>query len=232
MMRWRAPISALAILIAAPLSAQVAPIPDFADPRLQTVDYRETGPIRLVAFPEAALTLVVMPGDRIARAVVSDGAAFRIAIVGDNDSLKIEPLVAGASARMTLETSQRQYEFILETGEGLAAAYVVRLVDRAEPEEELAFDLMARDIVGTYKLSGKRALRPSEISDDGERTYLEWGKYQSLPAVFGVGPTGGEEVVDGYMRDGIFVIDRVYPELVFRIDKDQAKAKRREELGG
>jgi type IV secretion system protein VirB9 len=230
MKRWLA--LGLMAAIAGPLAAQVAPIPDFADPRLQTVDYRETAPIRLVAFPGAALTLVVMPGDRVRRAVISDGAAFRIAIVGDNDSLKIEPLAPGASAQLTLETSQRQYEFQLETGEGLAAAYVVRLVDRAEPEEELAADTAPLELTGTYKLSGKRALRPSEIGDDGERTYLQWGKYQSLPAVFGIGPTGGEEVVDGYMRDGTFVIDRVYPELVFRIDKDRAKAKRREELGG
>jgi type IV secretion system protein VirB9 len=42
--------------------------------------------------------------------------------------------------------------------------------------------------------------------------------------VFGIGFNGEEEVVDGYMRDGVFTIDRVYGELVFRIDKKRARA--------
>jgi type IV secretion system protein VirB9 len=44
--------------------------------------------------------------------------------------------------------------------------------------------------------------------------------------VFAIGPTGDEQVVDGYMRDGLFVIDRVHEELVFRIDKAMATARR------
>jgi type IV secretion system protein VirB9 len=86
-------------------------------------------------------------------------------------------------------------------------------------------------ISGEYRLSGEAALRPSRIGDDGERTYIEWGKYQSLPAVFGIGTNGEEEVVDGYMREGVFTIDRVYTELVFRIDRKRAKARRTQGLG-
>ncbi len=37
---------------------------------------------------------------------------------------------------------------------------------------------------------------------------------------------GGEEIVDGYMRDGVFTIDRVYTRLVFRIDRKVAEADR------
>ena len=85
-------------------------------------------------------------------------------------------------------------------------------------------------ITGEYRLSGEAALRPSRIGDDGERTYIEWGKYQSLPAVFGIGANGDEEVVDGYMREGVFTIDRVYTELVFRIDRKRAKARRTQGL--
>ena len=55
---------------------------------------------------------------------------------------------------------------------------------------------------------------------------IEYAPGQSLPAVFAIGPTGDEEVVDGYMRDGLFVIDRVHEELVFRIDKAKATARR------
>jgi type IV secretion system protein VirB9 len=44
--------------------------------------------------------------------------------------------------------------------------------------------------------------------------------------VLGIGATGQEEVVPGYMRHGIFTIDRVYSELIFRIDRHQTVASR------
>ncbi len=83
--------------------------------------------------------------------------------------------------------------------------------------------------VSTWKLTGDHSLRPLAIRDDGARIYLEWGAEQRMPAVFAVSPTGGEEVVDGYMRNGLFVIDRVHPKLVFRIDRFKAGAARRVE---
>lgn len=77
-----------------------------------------------------------------------------------------------------------------------------------------------------YRVSGEKALRPTQMSDDGEKTYLIWDADQALPAVFAVNDIGGEEIVDGYMRDGVFTIDRVYSKLVFRIDRKVAKAVR------
>lgn len=77
-----------------------------------------------------------------------------------------------------------------------------------------------------YRLSGEKALLPARIEDDGERTFLAWSAEQSLPAVFGIGANGEEEVVDGYMREDVFTIDRVYGELVFRVDRKIARAKR------
>lgn len=80
----------------------------------------------------------------------------------------------------------------------------------------------------TYRLSGERALHPTRIGDDGERTYLEWSDEQALPAVFAINAFGEEEMADGYMRDGIYTIDRVYERLVFRIGRNTAKAFRNE----
>lgn len=84
----------------------------------------------------------------------------------------------------------------------------------------------AQSVVGRYQLSGARELRPVEISDDGVRTYLRWHDEQELPAVFALGARGNEETVDGYMRDGIFTIDRINPRLAFRIDQRVAYATR------
>lgn len=78
----------------------------------------------------------------------------------------------------------------------------------------------------SYRLSGEKSLRPSRIGDDGVHMYLEWSEEQALPAVFALNTIGEEEMVDGYMRQGIFTIDRVHKSLVFRIGKKRAKAER------
>lgn len=78
----------------------------------------------------------------------------------------------------------------------------------------------------SYRLSGEKSLRPSRIGDDGVHMYLEWSEDQALPAVFALNAIGEEEMVDGYMRAGIFTIDRVHRALVFRIGKKRASAER------
>ncbi len=78
----------------------------------------------------------------------------------------------------------------------------------------------------SYRLRGDDPVRPQIIRDDAAKTYITYGDGQPLPAVFALGATGEEEVVNGYMRGGNYVIDRVYSELVFRIDGDRATARR------
>ena len=218
---------------AAGAAAQVSPTPGFDDPRLQTVSYDPARPVRLVAFPDASLTVMLLPGEQIERVVVSDPQAFDARPTGSNDSLSIKALRGDAAARLLVDTAQRRYEFDLTTGSGLAAAYVVRFVSGSATEQAPVYVQAAPvpAITGEYRLSGEQTLLPSRIGDDGTRTYLEWDAYQSLPAVFGIGFNGEEEVVDGYMRDGVFTIDRVYGELVFRIDKKRARARRIEKVG-
>jgi type IV secretion system protein VirB9 len=177
---------------------------------------------------------MLLPGEQIERVTVSDPSAFEARPTGANDSLSIRPLRTDAAATLLVDTAQRRYEFALATGDGLAAAYVVRFVGGApaEPSPAAATRSTAQPATtGEYRLSGEQTLMPSRIGDDGTRTYLEWDAYQSLPAVFGIGFNGEEEVVDGYMRNGVFTIDRVYSELVFRIDKKRARARRFERVG-
>lgn len=82
---------------------------------------------------------------------------------------------------------------------------------------------------GRYRLSGAVELRPVQMSDDGVRTYIVWSEQQDLPAVFAINTTGGEEMVDGYMRGTVFTIDRIHRKLMFRIDRKATKAER---IGG
>src|SRR3546814_8280842 len=82
------------------------------------------------------------------------------------------------------------------------------------------------DPVGEYRLSGTRALRPAGMHDDGVKTYIDWSPETPLPAVFFIDDYGRERLANGNMRGGLYVIDSVHEELLFRIDKQKARAKR------
>lgn len=239
----------------AALAAQVSPTPSFEDPRLQTIAYDPARPARIVAFRDTPLTVMLLSGEQITNTRLSDPAAFEVRTGTRSDSLHITARQPAAAARLVVDTTLRRYEIELAVGDGLVAAYLVRFVDPARvappfvppaqmpvaqpmapptamaPTAMLSAMLSATAPRTAYRLSGERALRPSRIGDDGERTYIEWDAHQSLPAVFGIGANGEEEVVDGYMRQNVFVVDRVYYDLVFRIDRKTAKARRSTALG-
>lgn len=84
----------------------------------------------------------------------------------------------------------------------------------------------AANSVSAYRLSGDRSLRPSQISDDGAKMYLTWPADAELPAIFALDSRGQEIMVDVWMRDGRLVIDAVHPRLVFRLDRQIARAER------
>jgi type IV secretion system protein VirB9 len=213
-----------------PVAAQVFPTPGAETPRIQTAEYHPGEPLVLTALPQTALTVMLEPGETIQRATLGGSPTWELAVSAEADSFQIKPLIGAVPASLSVETDRRAYSFLLETGDGLQAAYLVRLQFGAGlsilPGQPVP---TSRDIGGlewTWRLHGDLSVRPASIRDNGAKTVIEYAPGQSLPAVFAIGPTGEEEVVDGYMRDGLFVIDRVHNELVFRIDKAKATAQR------
>ena len=97
---------------------------------------------------------------------------------------------------------------------------------RSDSTARLGPDTDVGPQVTSYRVSGEKSLQPWRINDDGVHMYLEWSDEQALPAVFALNAIGEEEIVDGYMRQGIFTIDRVHVRLVFRIGKKRARAER------
>lgn len=225
------PFIAMALLgIGAPLMAQVFPTPGPETPRIQSAEWRPGEPLVLTALPQTALTVMLEPGERIQRATFSGSPAWQVAVSAETDSFQVTPGPGAVPASLSVETDRRAYSFLLETGDGLQAAYVVRVqFGAAQPVNEPPVTGSAeglKDLDWTYRLRGDRLVRPASIRDNGAKTVIEYAPDQALPAVFAIGPTGEEEVVDGYMRDCLFIIDRVHQELVFRIDKAKATAIR------
>lgn len=214
-------------LLVSPLSAQVRPTPGPGSPRLQFVDY---APDQVVLVEGAAgyQTMVELaPDEQVQNVALGDASGWQVSTNRNGNHIFVKAVSGGVSTNMTVVTNVRHYSFELAPATSMGdIAYTVRFrYPSAEPETEDA----ARNAEGEglYRLRGARALRPSEMSDDGTHTFIRWPRDRSLPAVYAIADNGKEMLVNGMMReDDVFVIDGVSRRLVFRIDKQVATATR------
>ena len=220
-------------MAALPASAQVRPQPGAGDPRLQTIDYAPDQVFVLEVATGYQLTVELAPDEQIENVALGDSGAWQVTANRRGDRLFIKPLRAGAPTNMTVITNARLYAIDLVSlgGPTPEMAYTVRF-NYPNPDaagagggDEAAADAEA-PVDGRYRVSGARALQPSRIGDDGRHTYIEWPADRPIPAVYSVSDDGEESLVNGMMRDEVYVIDSVSPRLVFRIDRQSARAVR------
>lgn len=207
--------------------AQTFPTPDQDNPRIQSAIWNEGESVVVTALPESTVTVILEPSEKIERATLSGSRAWDVSVPAERNSVQVTPQAGALAANLSVETDARSYEFVLEVDQGLMGAYVVQLqYGPSILDDPSLSDAPIENLSWGYRLRGDREVRPQSVRDNGEKTIITYTADQALPAVFAVGPTGDEEVVDGYMRGDAFIIDRVHRELVFRINKDKATARR------
>jgi type IV secretion system protein VirB9 len=219
--------AAIALSIACPTLAQYRPQPAGGDPRLQTVEYRDNQVVTLEVAPGYQLALEFAADERIESVGLGDSSAWMVSPTKRGDHLFVKATQPGASTNMTVVTDIRTYAFDLHPLPGPSAtmAYTVRFSYPARPGAMTqANEPAAPDV--RYRVSGDRKLRPSAISDDGIKTYVEWPADVAMPAVYSINDQGREALVNGMVQDKTLVIDGVAQRLLFRIDKRVARATR------
>lgn len=207
------------------VEAPLPPIPPpvYRDPRLREVVYDPNGVVTLSVAPGRQMTVLFGAGERIASVAVGDSGSWQVTAGRSGDSLFVKPLNA-SETNMTVITDAGVYLFDLVPGGAMDSVYLMRFVyPDAAAAEQVAPARMSRP----YKVRGAKILRPDIISDDGFRTYIAWSAGKAMPAVFAIAPSGEEMLVDGYVRHGLYTIDRVYNRLIFRFDQKMATATRR-----
>lgn len=205
-------------------------LPLSADSRIETLLYKRDADFVVRTAVGSEVAIVFAPGEQVQSVTIGDSGAFSVAVPPQADSLFVRALRPAGDTGLTVRSQLRNYSFILRQGAANDVHYLVRFGFMAPPlakPQPAPRSGAVPQQVGSYLVKGAAALRPLSLSDDGERTYLTWGEDQALPAVFALNALGEEETVDGYMRDGIFTIDRVYPALIFRIGKVNARATRK-----
>lgn len=229
MMRW------LSLFLAATAPgaafAQVQPL--MADSRVETFLFEPGKRYVLRTAVDGTVTVILSPGESINQVTLGDPRSFDAAISPQGDSLVLRTLRPVRGTSLAVQSNLRSYEFDVVVGPPNDVAYAVRFgftpmsvqpapMPMGPPDGQLS------PVAGgsTYQLKGAAALLPVSVREDGRRTYIEWGPDQALPAVFALNSAGDEETVDGYMRGGLFTIDRVHDRLVFRLGKSAARARR------
>jgi type IV secretion system protein VirB9 len=219
-------------IISATLSgahAQQAPVPSAEDSRIAILRYGPGAPAQLHAIAGIALPVLMPRGEHVQRVTVGDPGAVRVEVPGDHDGIVLSALRPLNEVSLTVETEQQSYQFSLSVTYQGPAPWLVR-IERgggafpATPPR--VWTPPAILTPGTWKLKGDKALQPTMIRDDGEKISLQWSSAQDVPAVFALDNQGHEQMVNGYMRGDLFVIDRIFEHLVFRIDKAMASANR------
>lgn len=227
-------LAILMVLLATPVAAQVIPTPDPTNPRLQSVRAMAGQEISLVALPQTDLMLLFPPYETI-QSVETDEPTIGYSISSERNALALSPRTEGALGRVKVTTDRASYSFTLRTGIDLMAAYMVRIADAADwgaTRSQANNSAAGSERWWSYQIKGHDAVKPVGIRDDGEKTYILFAPNQLLPAIFAISPTGDETLTNGYMRGSQFVLDRVWAELVFRIDDNKATARRNERPDG
>jgi type IV secretion system protein VirB9 len=220
--------TSVVLMIAAPTLAQYRPQPTDGDPRLQIVEYRNNQVVTLEVAPGYQLSLEFAADERIESVGLGDSAAWVVSPTKRGDHLFIKPVQAGVSTNMTVVTDIRTYAFDLHPlpGPSPTMAYTVRFSYPAPPDSRAEAGTAASPLETLYRLSGDRKLRPSAISDDGIKTYIQWPANVAMPAVYAINDQGREALVNGAVQGELYVIDGVAKQFMFRIDKRIARATR------
>jgi type IV secretion system protein VirB9 len=221
-------LAVAAALLAAPLVAQQPPQPGSVDPRLQTIAYEPNRVFQIQAAPGYQVTVEFGSDEQIENVAIGDSGAWQVTPNRRGDYLFIKLVQGGVATNMTVVTSARTYFFELSPiyAPTPEMAYNLRFTYPSGQADSVADEAPTSEDAGRYRLSGARSLRPSKISDDGRHTYIEWPRDRTLPAVYAIDAQGRESLVNGAMRDDLFVIDSVVSKLVFRIDAEVAGAER------
>lgn len=217
----------IGVAAASAASAEIAPAPGPGDPHIQSVDYDPNQVVRLRTAPGYALTIEFSGDERIETVAMGTTAFWQVTANKRADLLFVKQEQGATDTNLTVITDARRYVFSLVPGYGPdpQIPYTLRFTYRGISAAPL---VEVEHPQSTYKFKGTKALRPVEMSDDGQATSIRWTADLDLPAVYAVDAAGRESIVNGAMRDGVFVVDAVAPRFVFRSGENRTIAVRQQ----
>jgi len=223
----------LGFVLAVPATAQVQPMPGDGDPHLQSVDYNAEKIVQLRGAPGYELMVELSPDEQVQSVALGDNAAWQVNVSKSGDRLFLKPTQPDTMTNMTVVTSVRVYSFDLASLSGPAPDMPYTVEFHYPAPKPAMTDSQYVDVssvsrrLSQYKVRGDSQLWPNSITDDGQHTYISWPKTVPIPAVYAPDRSGAEVLLNGMMgTDDIYVVDGAPQRLIFRIDREVARADR------
>ena len=237
-------LTALALMLAAPLAAQ--------DNRLQTLVFNEEAVVRIDGKVLVQTTIKFGPDEAIENVAIGDSAAWQVQPNKAQTILFVKPLESSARTNMTVVTDKRTYLFDLVASPRNAPLYVLQFrypeLEKAAEEARLAAiaeaeaeAVRAAANPGAAAASGERyaaadpatlnfewasagnaELLPSRTYDDGDAVFLTWPAGVPIPAILITNADGDEGPVNFTVRGEIVVVDGVPAQIILRSGRETA----------
>jgi type IV secretion system protein VirB9 len=210
--------------------AQTAPGAKPVDPRIRTLIYDAGQVVTLRGFLGYQMMIAFDPEERIENVSIGDSLGWQVTPNRRATLLFLKPIEARAATNMTVVTTLRRYAFELRAGEANGPndpniVYELRFtyLDRPAPAPATAApkaeEAPARDLNFSYASKGSKGMTPARVFDDGRFTYFEFPDGLDAPAIFVIGPTGQEELVNNQTRGRYNVVDVVARQFILRYGK-------------
>lgn len=214
-----------------PVMAVNKPTDHNNDKRIKTIVYRANDVMPIKASYKHITHIDLGAGNTIIDVAAGDTESWMFANTANNDGILLKPLTDDAKTNLTIITDKRTYYFDLirsdwtETysvtfkyPEEEFAAFQAKLKQQkaSNVNKDLGLESSKPDDWNfSYLLEGDKDSSPVNIFDDGNFTYLEFGK-KEVPAIFAVDKEKNESVVN-YHRSGRYVVvENIYRQLTLR----------------
>lgn len=222
---WPKLILGAIVCFGASAHADTIPAPGRVDPRIRSITYNAEDVIRLKGYVGYQIDLQFEEGESFVTLAAGDTAALDVGAQANH--LMIKPKVERLGTNLTILTTRRVYHFDYSAVRQVPVArspeviYALRF-DYDAPVRPVATVAAANTetppapINSNYWFCGSRSLRPTEVYDDGTRTYLRFRQHAELPAIFLRNDDHTESLVNFTVGTDQVIVHRVAPQLVLR----------------
>lgn len=209
-----------------------------ADTRVQYFNYNENDVYTINTHIGKASLIQLENGesvdDEVSALGMGDAESWSLAVKGNNIIFK--PIKAQPDTNIVLVTNRRTYAFDLRNVEHAAPTYIARFIYPEVAEEATAKpaqNTMPATLqqVGVtaegqtvwidakynmdYRYKGAKALKPTNVWNDGRFTYMRFNHGGDLPAIYRVLPDNSEMIVNQHIENDTVVLQEVSP--VYRL---------------
>jgi len=225
-----ASLAAGAALAPEPAHPQVTPRPGKVDPRVRSIIYKPDQVVALTGHLGFQITVSLSPDETVETVSIGDSVGWQVNPTRRSDTLFLKPVDLGPPTNMTVVTDKRRYNFELtakptpRSNRDPEVIFELSFIYPPPPAPPAAEDSAAkqppappRPINSSYSFQGDRELTPLKVFDDGLFTTFVWAPEAALPAVYLVGATGEEELLNfTFSPEGHMLVSAVGAHFVLR----------------